>query len=64
MSGTSADGIDAALLELPGWPALGGVGGAERGGSPMPALARLGDAPRGQVIAHTFTPYPPALRGA
>ena len=23
MSGTSADGIDAALLELPGWPALG-----------------------------------------
>ncbi|GAA5449605.1 anhydro-N-acetylmuramic acid kinase [Deinococcus depolymerans] len=60
MSGTSADGIDAALLELPGWPALGGVGG----GSPMPSPARLGDAPRGRVTAHTFTPYPPALRAA
>ena len=64
MSGTSADGIDAALLELPGWPALRGVGGMERGGFPMPALARLGDGPRGRVVAHTFTPYPPALRAA
>ncbi|MFC6751025.1 hypothetical protein [Deinococcus aquaticus] len=25
MSGTSADGIDAALLELPGWPDLRGT---------------------------------------
>lgn len=55
MSGTSADGIDAALLELPGWPALG-MGG------PFPALP--GGAPRGRVVGHLFTPYPPELRAA
>ncbi|MDK2011967.1 MULTISPECIES: anhydro-N-acetylmuramic acid kinase [unclassified Deinococcus] len=54
MSGTSADGIDAALLELPGWPALGG--GA--------SLNLPGGAPRGRVVAHAFTPYPPELRAA
>ena len=54
MSGTSADGIDAALLELPGWPALGG--GA--------SLNLPGGAPRGRVVAHAFTPYPPDLRAA
>ncbi|MFC4638320.1 anhydro-N-acetylmuramic acid kinase [Deinococcus hohokamensis] len=55
MSGTSADGIDAALLELPGWPALGS-------GAPFPGLT--GPAPRGRVVAHTFTPYGPELRTA
>ncbi|MBZ9749822.1 anhydro-N-acetylmuramic acid kinase [Deinococcus sp. HMF7604] len=56
MSGTSADGIDAALLELPGWPALG------EGGGDLPDLT--GAAPRGRVLAHTFTPFPPDLRAA
>lgn len=55
MSGTSADGIDAALLELPGWPALGS-------GQPFPALTGAG--PRGRVVAHAFTPYPADLREA
>ncbi|WP_350245702.1 anhydro-N-acetylmuramic acid kinase [Deinococcus sonorensis] len=55
MSGTSADGIDAVLLELPGWPALGS-------GAAFPALQ--GGGPRGRVVAHTFTPYPPDLREA
>ncbi|WP_255639907.1 anhydro-N-acetylmuramic acid kinase [Deinococcus taeanensis] len=56
MSGTSADGIDAALLELPGWPALGSGG---------PTLGALpGGAPRARVVAHTFTPYAPDLRAA
>ncbi|MFC4424989.1 anhydro-N-acetylmuramic acid kinase [Deinococcus navajonensis] len=55
MSGTSADGIDAALLELPGWPALGEAGA-------FPLLS--GPAPRGRVVAHTFTPYAPELRAA
>ena len=53
MSGTSADGIDAALLELPGWPALGT-------GRAFPTLP--GGVPRGRVTAHTFIPYPPGLR--
>lgn len=53
MSGTSADGIDAALLELSGWPAL-------NSGCPFPALAGTG--PRGRVVAHIFTPYAPDLR--
>ncbi|GAA5512817.1 anhydro-N-acetylmuramic acid kinase [Deinococcus carri] len=55
MSGTSADGIDAALLELPGWPALG-AGGA------FPALP--GRVPRGRVVEHVFTPFSPELREA
>jgi anhydro-N-acetylmuramic acid kinase len=54
MSGTSADGLDAVLLELPGFPAVG-EGGAE----PPP----LGDAvPRGRVLEHTYAPYPDDLR--
>ncbi len=53
MSGTSADGIDAALLELEGWPALGS-------GFPFPALPS--GTPRGRVVAHTFTPFAPGLR--
>jgi anhydro-N-acetylmuramic acid kinase len=55
MSGTSADGIDAALLELPGWPALGS-GGA------FPSLPE--GMPRGRVVEHLFTPFPPELRAA
>ena len=55
MSGTSADGVDAALLELPGWPELGT-------GAAFPALT--GRAPRGRVVAHEFTPYTPDLRAA
>lgn len=53
MSGTSADGIDAALLELEGWPALGS-------GLPFPALSP--GTPRGRVVAHTFTSFAPELR--
>lgn len=53
MSGTSADGIDAALLELPGWPEIGSGG----------ALQMLtGPAPRTRVVEHAFTPYPPEVR--
>ncbi|EYB69192.1 anhydro-N-acetylmuramic acid kinase [Deinococcus phoenicis] len=55
MSGTSADGIDAALLELPGWPALGSGGN-------FPALP--GGVPRGRVVEHVFTPFSPDLRAA
>lgn len=55
MSGTSADGIDAALLELPGWAPLGT-------GNSFPALPA--GSPRGQVVAHHFTPFPPELRAA
>ncbi|MFD1733731.1 anhydro-N-acetylmuramic acid kinase [Deinococcus malanensis] len=55
MSGTSADGIDAALLELPGWPPLG-TGGR------FPTLPS--GTPRGRVVGHHFTPYPPELRTA
>ena len=57
MSGTSADGIDAALLDVPDdLFTAGGAGGA-------PPL-RLGSsrAPRARVSAHRFTPYPPGLR--
>ncbi len=56
MSGTSADGVDAVLLELTGFPALGA------GGSSPPALDADGIAPRGRVLAHVYTPYPDALR--
>ncbi|GGJ70375.1 anhydro-N-acetylmuramic acid kinase [Deinococcus aquiradiocola] len=53
MSGTSTDGIDAVLTELPGWPALWS-------GSPPPPLT--GDGPRVQTLAHHHTPYPDDLR--
>lgn len=53
MSGTSADGIDAVLLELANWPALGS-------GAAFPALS--GQPPRGRVLEHTFTPFSAALR--
>ncbi|SMB79843.1 anhydro-N-acetylmuramic acid kinase [Deinococcus hopiensis] len=55
MSGTSADGIDAALLELPGWPDLGR---ADR----FPELPA--GVPRGRVLDHSFTPFAPDLRAA
>lgn len=62
MSGTSADGIDAALLELPGWPELV-VNAAERE-QMFPKLTDFPTGkPRGRVVAHTFTPYSPELRG-
>lgn len=57
MSGTSADGIDAVLLELPGWPALEGAGSVA---GPFPALPA--GAPRGRVLEHLFTPFAPDLR--
>jgi anhydro-N-acetylmuramic acid kinase len=54
MSGTSADGVDAVLLELPEYfPSLG-----ENTSPPS-----LSDAvPRGQVLEHSYTPYPDDLR--
>jgi anhydro-N-acetylmuramic acid kinase len=55
MSGTSVDGIDAALIELPGWPALGASG------RPPPIE---GPVPRVQVLEHRFTPFDDDLRGA
>ncbi len=55
MSGTSADGIDAVLLELQGWPVL-------RENTQRVALALPTGLPRGRVVAHTFTPYPDGLR--
>ncbi len=54
MSGTSADGVDAVLLELPGFPALG-AGGA----TPPPLDAAV---PRGRVLAHAYRAYPDELR--
>lgn len=56
MSGTSADGIDAVLLELSDWPPL-----KTRGAMHLPDWSGQ---PRGRVLAHTFTPYPPDLRAA
>ncbi len=53
MSGTSVDGIDAALIELPGWPALG-----SRTPPPIPA----GPVPRFAVLGHRFTPFADDLR--
>jgi len=55
MSGTSADGVDAVLLELPGWPALGAAGRP-------PPLTRA--APRARVVEHAYTPYPSDVREA
>lgn len=42
MTGTSADGVDAALIELPGFPALGAGGSLppSPGGSPAACRAR------------------------
>jgi anhydro-N-acetylmuramic acid kinase len=54
MSGTSADGVDAVLLELPGFPEVG-AGGLE----PPPIRGAI---PRGRVVAHTYTAYPDDLR--
>jgi anhydro-N-acetylmuramic acid kinase len=53
MSGTSADGLDAVLLELPGFPAVGG------GDKPTPSQFAT---PRGRVLEHAYTPYPDELR--
>ncbi len=55
MNGTSVDGIDAVLIELPGWPAAGG------GGQP-PVLS--GPAPRATVLEHRYTPFADDLRAA
>lgn len=55
MSGTSLDGVDAVLIELPGWPPLGA------GGSP-PELS--GPVPRMRVLGHRFTPFADDLRAA
>jgi anhydro-N-acetylmuramic acid kinase len=55
MSGTSLDGIDAVLIELPGWPAL------DAGGEP-PLLT--GPAPRIRLLEHRQTPFAPDLRSA
>ena len=56
MSGTSADGIDAVLLELPGFPTLGS----------NLAAPRLEDfvVPRVRVLEHSYTPYSDGLRDA
>ena len=53
MSGTSADGVDCVLLELPKFPALG-----EGGQAPSLELAL----PRARVQEHQYTPYPDDLR--
>lgn len=58
MSGTSADGIDAVLTELPGWPALHGF----RPGHGPPALADV--AGKVRVLEHRFTPFSDELRSA
>ena len=53
MTGTSLDGIDAALIELPGWPEPGS------GGAP-PELT--GAAPRALLLDHIQTPFAAGLR--
>ena len=55
MSGTSADGLDAVLLELKGFPAVG----SGSGNTPPPLQSAT---PRGRVLAHSYTPYPDELR--
>jgi anhydro-N-acetylmuramic acid kinase len=56
MSGTSADGIDAVLLELPGFPALGSNLSA-------PNLEDF-TAPRVRVLEQSYTAYSDGLRDA
>lgn len=58
MSGTSADGVDAVLLELAGFPELGSRLDAPR----LEALEIA--VPRGRVLEHAYTPYPDDLRAA
>ncbi len=53
MSGTSADGLDAVLLELSHFPALGSI-------SAIPSLEL--SVPRARVLEHLYTPYPDDLR--
>ncbi|GAA4020776.1 anhydro-N-acetylmuramic acid kinase [Deinococcus rubellus] len=55
MTGTSVDGIDAVLAELPGYPSLGAAGAP-------PALS--GPVPRVTVLDHRFTPFRDDLRAA
>ena len=55
MSGTSLDGIDAVLIELPGYPALG---------SPGQPPALTGHAPRLNILAHRAAPFADDLRAA
>ncbi|HEX2864758.1 MAG TPA: anhydro-N-acetylmuramic acid kinase, partial [Deinococcales bacterium] len=55
MSGTSADGVDAVLLELPGFPPCF---------TPPGPLDLRAPAPRGRVLAHRFEPYPDEVREA
>ncbi|WP_229723428.1 anhydro-N-acetylmuramic acid kinase [Deinococcus aerolatus] len=55
MNGTSVDGIDAVLIELPGWPAVGDGG--------QPPVLR-GAAPRATVLEHRYTPFADDLRAA
>jgi anhydro-N-acetylmuramic acid kinase len=56
MSGTSADGIDAVLLELPGFPELGS-------NLTAPRLEEF-IVPRVKVLEHSYTPYSDGLRDA
>jgi anhydro-N-acetylmuramic acid kinase len=54
MSGTSADGVDAVLFELPTYfPSLG------ENTAPPPLEAAV---PRGRVLEHSYTPYPDDIR--
>ena len=53
MSGTSADGVDCVLLELPKFPVLGSSGHAPDLELPFPRAA---------VIEHLYIPYPDDLR--
>ncbi|WP_412027224.1 anhydro-N-acetylmuramic acid kinase [Deinococcus yunweiensis] len=55
MTGTSVDGIDAVLIELPGWPACG---------TPDRPPQLTGPAPRVTVLEHRHTPFTDDLRDA